>query len=81
MIKDDAETRAAKRIDTLQRVIGCQALEIDFLKRTLMRLKELPGGYGHNWRKRVLKVIQIEEELAKPLVRTSDRVEIGWPAD
>ena len=69
------------RFETLQRVIGRQALEIDFLKRTLLRLKELPAGHGQKWRERVRATIQIEEELAEPLILSPDRAEIGWPTD
>ena len=78
---NEAAASDSLRLETLKRIIGRQALEIDFLKRTLVRLRELPAGYGQNWRKRVLKVIQIEEELAKPLLWSSERAEIGWPTD
>ncbi len=78
---NEAAASDSLRFETLERVIGRQALEIDFLKRTLKRLKELPTGYGQNWRERVRATIQIEEELAKPLILSSDRAEIGWPTD
>ena len=78
---NEAAASDSLRLETLQRIVGRQALEIDFLKRTLRRLRELPAGYGQNWRKRVAKVIQIEEELAKPLLWSSERAEIGWPTD
>ena len=78
---NEAAASDSLRFETLERVIGRQALEIDFLKRTLMRLKELPAGYGQNWRKRVYAAIQAEEELAKPLILSPDRAEIGWPTD
>ncbi len=76
-----AATTDAQRLETLQRVVGRQALEIDFLKRIILRLKELPAGYGQNWRIRVGEVILKEEELAKPLILSCGRAEIGWPAD
>ncbi len=78
---DAAAESDSLRLETLERVIGRQALEIDFLKRTLLRLKELPAGYGQNWRKRVYAAIQAEEELARPLILSPDRAEIGWPSD
>ena len=71
----------AQRVKTLKRVVGRQALEIDFLKRIIVRLREIPGGYGHNWRVRVHEVIRVEEELAKPILRSCGRAEIGWPTD
>ena len=76
-----AATSDAQRVETLKRVVGRQALEIDFLKRIILRVKEIPGGYGHNWRVRVLDVIRKEEELAKPLLLSCGRAEIGWPTD
>ena len=78
---DEAAASDALRLETLERVIGRQALEIDFLKRTLMRLKELPASYGQSWRKRVCAAILAEEELARPLILSPDRAEIGWPTD
>ena len=78
---DEAAASDLLRFETLERVIGRQALEIDFLKRTLLRLKELPAGYGQKWRERVRATIQIEEDLAKPLILSPDRAEIGWPTD
>ena len=74
---DEAAASDSLRLETLKRVIGRQALEIDFLKRTLMRVRELPPGYGQNWRKRVYAAIQAEEELAKPLILSPERAEIG----
>ena len=77
----EAAATGSLRLETLRRVVGRQALEIDFLKRTISRLKALPTSYGENWRMRVANAIQTEEELAKPLIRSCGRAEIGWPTD